>query len=85
LYFISPKVTLVEGFMKDTILRFYTVEHISLMLIAAIFITIGHSKSKKAEDSAAKFKKIAVFYTVTLLLVLVSIPWPFRIPGAGWF
>ena len=34
LYFMSPKVSFASGFMKDTMTRFYTMEHISLMLIA---------------------------------------------------
>lgn len=85
LYFISPLVSFESGFMKNEVLRFYTVEHISLMLIAIALITIGFSTHKRAESSAAKFKKIAVYYGIGLLLILVSIPWPFRGLGAGWF
>ena len=85
LYFISPKVNFIEGFMKDSVLRFYGMEHIVAMTIAFVLITIGHSKSKKAETPAAKYKKIAVFYTIAFLIVLASIPWPFRNLGGGWF
>lgn len=45
LYFISPKVSFAEGFMKDSVLRFYAIEHISLMLIAIALITVGYSKA----------------------------------------
>ena len=85
LYFISPLVVFAGESMKNTVLRFYLVEHILLMLIAIALITVGHSKSKKATDAAAKFKAISVFYLIALILILAAIPWPFRIEGAGWF
>ncbi|WP_421976715.1 cytochrome B [Roseivirga seohaensis] len=85
LYFISPKVNFVEGFMKDDVLRFFAVEHILLMVVAIVLITIGHSKSKKAVTDAKKFGAIATFYLIGLILILASIPWPFRNLGSGWF
>lgn len=86
LYFTSSKVGFVEGFMKDASYRFFTVEHSLMMTIAMILITIGYSKSKKKATGTAKFKVIAVFYTIALVLILAAIPWPFRaVLGAGWF
>ena len=86
MYFISPKVVFVAGMMKNTLLRFYAVEHIVAMILAMILITIGHSKSKKIVESENKFKKIFVFYTISLIIILASIPWPFRSAlGANWF
>ncbi|MCK8490756.1 MULTISPECIES: cytochrome B [Spirosoma] len=83
LYFISPKVNFNE--ISDKLYRFYTVEHITGMLIAIILITIGYSRSKRATNAASKQRLIAIFYGLGLLLILAMIPWPFRIPGAGWF
>ena len=85
LYFVSPKVNFVEGFMKDDVLRFFAVEHVLLMVVAIVFITVGHSKSKKAATDAGKFSAIAKFYLIGLVLILASIPWPFRDLGSGWF
>ncbi len=86
LYFTSEKVQFVEGWMKETIYRFYGMEHLSGMLLAIVAITIDHSKSKKGADDAAKFKAIKVWYVLALILVLAFIPWPFRTElGAGWF
>lgn len=86
LYFTSEKVRFVEGLMADTFSRFFAVEHIFGMLLAATLITIGHSKSKKGETSDAKNKKIAVFYTLALIVILATIPWPFREAlGGNWF
>jgi uncharacterized protein YacL len=85
LYFISPLVSFEEGAIKSEVFRFYTIEHFSMMIIAIVLITLGFSLSKRAPESITKFKRVAVFYLIGLLIMLSSIPWPFRIPGAGWF
>lgn len=89
LYFTSSKVLFIEGWMKSTtnggMYRFYNLEHALLMIIAFVLLTIGHSKSKKADDSK-KHKIIATFYTIALVLILAGIPWPFRAAlGGSWF
>src|SRR5690554_1955643 len=75
LYFMSPKVNLGDfgGAMKDSVSRYWTVEHALMMIIAIIIITIGHSKSKKATSGANKHKNVAIFYTISLLIVLGAI------------
>ncbi len=83
LLFISPKVNF--GLMSEKLYRFYSVEHTTGMLIAIILITIGYSRSKRALDATAKQRLVAIFYGLGLVLILASIPWPFRIAGAGWF
>ena len=86
LYFSPDNVKFVEGWMKIAQYRFYGMEHLAGMLLAIVAITIGHSKSKKGADAAAKFKAIKVWYVLALILVLAFIPWPFRTElGAGWF
>lgn len=85
LYFISPLVIFSGESMKNEILRFYLVEHLSLMLVAIILITVGYSRAKRAIDEGKKFKNILVFYLIGLILILISIPWPFRFDTAGWF
>lgn len=86
LYFTSPKVQFTEGWMKVAVTRFFGMEHLVGMLIAIVLVTIGHSKSKKAIESAAKFKAIKLWYVLGLILILAFIPWPFRTAlGAGWF
>lgn len=85
LYFISPYVQFTADTMKNSVTRFYTVEHITMMILAAVLVTIGHSKSKKHSDATAKYKSVFVFYTIGLLLILAAIPWPFRGLGGAWF
>lgn len=74
LYFVSPKVNLGNfgGAMKDAISRYWTVEHALMMIIAVVLITIGHSKSKKAIGKNGP-RSIAIFYTLSLIVVLVAI------------
>jgi len=85
LYFISPKVQFDGALLSDKVYRFYTVEHITGMLVAIALITVGYSRSKRATDPDTKQRFIAIWYGLGLLLILALIPWPFRIPGAGWF
>lgn len=85
LYFISPKVSFESGVMESTLLRFYTVEHITMMIIAIALITFGFSSAKRMEASLAKHKRVAVTYGIGLLIIIASIPWPFRGLGTGWF
>jgi membrane protein DedA with SNARE-associated domain len=85
LYFISPKVVFQAASMKDSLLRFYLVEHIGLMIMAVVLVTIGYIKSDRAIDERKKHKSLVVYYSIALLLILAAIPWPFRGLGAGWF
>lgn len=61
--------------MKDSILRKNLIEHPLMILIAIILITIGFSKHKKKLTDKSKFKTIAIFYTIALLLIVAVIPW----------
>ena len=79
LYFVSPLGADQLGNMKDAAMRLTSLEHPLINIIALALITIGWSKHKKEESNNGKFKKIAVFYTLGLLLILSRLPW------ANWF
>lgn len=86
LYFISPYVKHADGVMKDKLLRFYTVEHFVMMLLAIALITIGYSVAKRKSVDVAKFKTTAIYYLIGLVIILAGIPWPFREGlGGGWY
>ncbi len=61
--------------MKNSELRKPLIEHPLLILIAIALLTIGFSKHKKKTTDVAKFKTIAIFYTIALVLMLAVIPW----------
>ena len=72
--------------MKDAYYRFFIVEHISMMIIAAVLITIGNSKLKKALISDGKPRPTLILYIIALVIIFAAIPWPFREAlGKGWF
>src|SRR6188472_2972791 len=50
LYFMSDFVKFSSETMKDPATRYWTVEHVSMMLIAVVLITVGRSTSKKIGD-----------------------------------
>ncbi|MBB5397884.1 cytochrome B [Mucilaginibacter sp. AK015] len=86
LYFLSPFVKFAGGVMKDPASRYWTVEHISMMIIAMILVTIGHSKSKKAILPGDKHKAIAVFYTAAFVIIVVAIALMTKdVPGRTFF
>jgi len=77
--FLSP-VTLqafsdMGGAMKDSVVRFWAVEHMSVMLVAVALAHIGAGRVKKAADDQAKHRAAAIFFTIAIVLILVSIPW----------
>jgi hypothetical protein len=90
LYLTSPIVQAgrsnMAAAMKDTALRYWTVEHLSMMIIAIVFITIGNIRSKKMDTDGGKYKQILIWFGLALLVIIAAMPWPFRAEIArGWF
>jgi uncharacterized oligopeptide transporter (OPT) family protein len=77
LYGISGKVNFSELF-SSAANRFFGIEHFFGMLLAIVLVTIAHSKSKKMDDPNKKHRIIMMGYTFALIIVIASIPWPFR-------
>ncbi len=75
LYFVSPWVQLgnMGAAMKDAGLRYWSVEHIAMMLIAVVLITIGYSKSKKQPLNTGKHGTIAIFYSLAVIIIVAAI------------
>ncbi|MCK6616684.1 MAG: cytochrome B [Cyclobacteriaceae bacterium] len=73
LYFVSPNVKFNEYTMKDSTLRYWSVEHIFLMLVAITLITVARIGVKKISVDTLKHKRLFIFNGVALLLILVSI------------
>ncbi len=62
--------------MKVRTLRFWTIEHPSMMLLALVLIHIGQARSKQADEDRVKHRRAAIFFGIAALLILGSIPWP---------
>lgn len=82
LYFFGEKVTNIianqHWIMKDGVNRFWVVEHLAGMILAAVLITIGYSRAKRMSEKWAKHRMIFVYYFVGFILIMLSIPWPWR-------
>lgn len=62
--------------MKVSSSRFYFLEHPLMMILAAVLITIGYSKSKKIIDDQKANRTVVIFYTIALILILSRVPMP---------
>ena len=78
-FFLSPVTKMAMSdfgaAMKDDTLRFYAVEHISIMVIAVTLVHVGRAKSKKAKTDVDKFRIASIFFLAALVLILAGIPW----------
>ena len=65
LYFLSPLV--------EAGIRYWKMEHIAMMIFAAILVTVGNARSKKGDDPAAKHKAIALYFGLALIIIVAAI------------
>jgi predicted transporter len=81
LYFQSPLTAYFRSNFAEAIhnreLRFFGMEHSLMMLIAVVLVSIGSSLSKRKQDDREKFKTMAVWFTISLVIILLNIPWQF--------
>ncbi len=80
LYFVLSPITsaIFMNFgkaMHDPILRFWGVEHIFVMTLAIVVAHLGRSFSKKAKENVVKFRIQAIYFLLSMVLVLSRIPW----------
>lgn len=73
LYFVSPFVQFGSTMMSDKTTRYWSVEHLVGMLVAVVLITIARSTSKRMTDDNAKHKRLFIFNTLALLIIIVII------------
>ena len=80
LYFVYSPITraALQDFgaamgVKD--LRFFGMEHVFYMVLAVVFTHLGSILARRAPESKAKFQRAAIFFGLSLLLLLLGIPW----------
>ncbi len=81
LYAVSPLVDFFFNQYEDAVrqrgTRFFGMEHSVMMVIAITIITIGSMLAKRRPTAQAKFKTMAIWFSIGLLIILFIIPWPF--------
>ncbi len=70
--------------MKDSIGRFFAIEHTIGMLIALILVHVGYAATKSNISDQKKFSKAFTLFLIALIVIVISIPWPFRDLGRNW-
>jgi hypothetical protein len=90
LYFISPLVDYFLHHFKEAVhereIRFFGMEHSLMMILSIIVITIASMISKRQSTDAKKFRALAIGYTLALLIIVTSVPWPFSpLVSRPWF
>jgi hypothetical protein len=73
LYFVSPNVQFGADAMKIKGLRYWTVEHITMMIIAIVLVTMGHIIAKKKTQGFEKYKSYFIFNLAAIAVVLIAL------------
>lgn len=81
LYFTSPAVIFSGASMKDSVARYWLVEHSFIMLAAIVLITMARITSKKLATDGAKHKRLLIFNGLALALIILGI----SMSGRGFF
>ena len=79
-FFLSPitraAIQDFGGAMANSAMRFWAVEHIFGMIVAIALTHIGRARVRRITQDTRKHKVAAIFFTLALLTMLASIPWP---------
>ena len=78
--FASPLVTMARQHMAESmandVTRFWLVEHPFGMIVALALAHVGRGRVRKAQTDRSRFGRAAVFYGLSLLIALLTTPWP---------
>jgi hypothetical protein len=87
LYIFSPLIhQALANFgaaLKDGTTLFFTLFHWLLVLVAVALAHMGRSLARKAHEDGRKFRTAALFFGLSILVLLIAIPWPFDF-GRPW-
>jgi hypothetical protein len=90
LYFaLSPFTTeAMQNFgaaMRNPQLRFWAVEHITMMFAAVILVHVGRVLARKSTSADSKRMKLLVCVGIALLAIVGGMPWPGMFNGRPLF
>jgi hypothetical protein len=84
LYSLSPLVNYFLHHFKKALpqreVRFFGMEHAVMMITAIIIITIGSIKAKRKSTGKEKYRTMAIWFSIALLIIFSSMPLPFSPP-----
>jgi hypothetical protein len=62
-----------KGDMSVAVQRYWKMEHIAMMIVAIILITVGNARSKKVDSALMKHRTIFIFFGLALLIITAAI------------
>jgi hypothetical protein len=71
--------------MRNPGLRFFAVEHVTLMLAALVLVHVGRILARKAATVDAKRMRLLICFGLATLLMVLAIPWPGMAAGRPLF
>jgi hypothetical protein len=71
--------------MRNPGLRFFAVEHVTLMLAALVLVHVGRILARKAATVDAKRMRLLICFGLATLLMVLAIPWPGMASGRPLF
>ncbi|WP_163998616.1 hypothetical protein [Pyxidicoccus caerfyrddinensis] len=71
--------------LSVSFLRFFSLEHPVMMLLALVAAHVASALSRRADDSQRKHRVWAVGLLMALLLIALGIPWPWLSHGRPLF
>jgi hypothetical protein len=81
LYIKSPVIKYFWGnfneAVKYTDTSFFGLYHIVLMILSVVLVTIGSALAKRKNTDNEKYKTMLVWFSVSLIIIFIAIPWPF--------
>ena len=81
LYFISPIIHYFLHNYRVAVhqreIRFFGMEHGIMMIAAVSILTTGSVKSKQKATDNEKFRTMAIWFSIALVIIFISIPWKF--------
>ena len=73
LYFISPLVGFGKGVMQNDVMRYYTVEHILMMVVAVALFTMARVRQKRKDNPVHKHRTGFLYNMAGLLVVVLTL------------
>jgi hypothetical protein len=80
MWFDSLKSNTAEV-MKNAGMRFFSMEHSLMMIIAWLLVHIGRSMVRRSDIDIQKHKRSLIYFGIALVIIFAMIPWPFRQAG----
>ncbi len=71
--------------MRNGPLRLIVIEHQVGMIAGLALAHIGRARIRKTADAARRHRLAAIFFGLALIVILLSIPWPFMQGGRALF